>query len=209
MQQEVTQCSDNVCYPLYKSIAEAFKDFESPECLPQHFKADEVADKSTMCEAKITSMDSETNLNISKPEKKSVTKFTDVYKYRSSRTERAFIPPIVSKSYQVSQTPSDEFIALSSDLDPVDDKTRTSTWKNKRYVNIGKEEKRTKKSESIEDNPSFKLELINNNANSTEHTKNILKRRKNDEPKYLSLKLKCIQGSNKRKKATKFAKKKK
>jgi len=203
------QCPDNVCHPLYKSIAEAFKNFEPPECLFR-FKSDEMSDKSVMCEAKLTSMDSNTNLNISKPEK-SVTIFTDVYKYRSSRDKRAFIPPAVNESSQVSQTSSNDFIPLGSDFDPANDKNYTSISKNERYVNIDKEEKRPRESENTEENQSFnKLKLINNNADSTKHTKNFaLKRPKNDEPNYLSLKLKRIQGSNKRKKATKFVKKKK
>jgi len=201
------QCPDNVCHPLYKSIAEAFKSFEPPECLFR-FKFDEMSDKSVMCEAKITSMDSDTNPNISKP-KRSVTIFTDIYKYRSSRDKRVFIPPAVNESSQVSQTSSNDFIPLDSDFDSANDKNYTNTSKNER-VNIGKKEKHTRESESTEENQSFnKLKLINNNADSTKHTKNVeLKRLKNDEPNYLSLKLKRIQGSNKRKKATKFKKKK-
>lgn len=263
LQQEVKQCPDNVCHPLYKSIAETFENFETPECLFQRFESEKVSDKSAICEAK-TDMDCDTNPNISKPEKP-VTVFTDVYKYRSSRDKRAFIPPTVDKSSQVSQT-SDDFIAVDSDLDPVNDKSSTATVEDKRYVNISKKGKRTKKPENIEKDQSFKklkliennadfialdsnldsvndknftiknkryadidkeekdtkesenteknqsfnkLKLIDNNTDSIKQTKSYtLKRHANDEPNYLSLKLKRIQGNAKRKKATKLAKKK-
>lgn len=242
--QEVMQCPDNACHPLYKSIAEAFKDFKLPKSLLHRFMPDDGA----ISETRITVMNSDTNPNISKPEK-SVTVFTDVYKYRSSRDKRAFIPPTVNQSSRVSQTPSDDFIPLGSDFDsandknfantaknaryvniskspevsqtpsdfiPLDndfesasDKIFTSTSKNERYVNTDKEKKHTSESENTEKNQSFKkLKLISNNAISTKHTKNRLKRPKNDEPNYLSLKIKRIQGNNKRKKANKFNKKK-
>lgn len=248
---------------MYKSIAETFENFETPECLLRRFESDEVSDKSAICEAK-TGMDCSTNPNISKPEKP-VTVFTDVYKYRSSRDKRAFIPPTVNKSSQVSQTLSDDFIALGSDLDSASDKSSKTTVKNKSYINISKKGKRTEKSEDIEETQCFKkLKLVDNNADfialgsdfdpvndksftiknkryvdigkeekhtkesenigknqsfnklklidntdSIKQTKNyILKRHASDELNYLSLKLKRVQGNAKRKKATKLAKKK-
>ncbi|KYN30483.1 hypothetical protein ALC56_15179 [Trachymyrmex septentrionalis] len=277
LKQEVMQCPNNVYYPIYKSIAEAFKDFELPECLLQCYKPDEVSDKSGMCKTEITEKDSDTKTNISKPEK-SVAVFADVYKYRSSRDERVFVPPTINKSSQVSQTLSDNFIPSDSDLDTVNDKNCAIISKNEKYVNIGKEDKYLLTSENTEENQSFnELKLIKNKADSTKQTnilnfqisqksddfiplnsdldsvidkncastskneryvnigkekkrtlkskntnenntlkykvdstkqtKNILKRPRN-EPNYLSLKIKCTQGSKKRKKATKFAKKK-
>lgn len=200
------QCPENVCHPLYKSIAEAFKDFEPPKYLSHCLKSDEISDKSMKCEEKITNMDCDPIPNISKPEKP-VTIFTAVYKYRSSRDKRAFIPPTINESSQISQTLSDEFIALSNVLEPINDEKCTNILKNERYVNISKKEKHIGKSEDTEKNQSFnKLKLINNDTDSSKHTKNMLKRR-NDEPNYLSLKIKRIQGSNKRRKATKFDKK--
>ncbi|KYQ57443.1 hypothetical protein ALC60_03404 [Trachymyrmex zeteki] len=140
LKQEVMQCPNNVCYPIYKSIAEAFKDFEPPECLSQCFQPDKVSDKSTMYKAEITERDSDTKPNISKPEK-SVVVFADVYKYRSSRDKRAFVPPAINKSSQISQTLSDNFIPSDSDLDTVNDKNCAILSKNEKYINIGKEEK--------------------------------------------------------------------
>lgn len=198
------QCPENVCHPLYKSIVEAFKDFESPKCLFQCFKSNEMSDKSTKGEEKI--VDCGPVANISKPEKP-VTIFTAVYKYRSSQDERAFIPPAINESSQIPQTSSNEFIALKNDLDPTNDEKCSSTLKNERYVDIGKSEKHAEKSKDTEKNQSFnKLKLIND-TDSSKHTKNMLKRHSSDEPNYLSLKIKRIQGSNKRRKATKLDKK--
>lgn len=168
-----------------------------------------MSNRSKICEVKIADIDYDINPNISKPEKP-LTIYTDVYKYRSSRDKRAFIPPTANESSQIPQTSSDEFIALGSDLDFVNDKNYTTIMKSKRYVNIDKERKHTEESEDIKKNQSFnKLELIDNNADSIKHTKNYtLKRHGNDEPNYLPLKLKRIQGNNKRRKATKLAKKK-
>lgn len=159
-----------------------------------------------MYEAKIADMDCDTNPNISTAEK-SVAIFTDVYKYRSSRDKRAFIPPTANESSQIPQT-SDEFIALGSDFDSIDDKNCTTTMKNKRYVNIDKEE-HTEESKDIKKNQFFdKLKLIDNNADSIKHIKNdTLKRNDESKPNYLSLKLKRIQ-KNKRRKVAKLAKKK-
>ncbi|XP_018396701.1 PREDICTED: uncharacterized protein LOC108774949 [Cyphomyrmex costatus] len=165
LKQEVMQCPNNVCYPIYKSIAEAFKDFEPPECLLHCFKPD----KSTMSKTEITNKNSDTKPNISKPEK-SVVVFTDVYKYRSSRDKRVFIPPTINTSSEVSQTLSDNFIPSDSDLD-TNDKNCATISKNKKYINIGKEEKHTLKSENIEENQSFnELRLIQNKIDSMKQT---------------------------------------
>ncbi|XP_011168630.2 uncharacterized protein LOC105201998 isoform X1 [Solenopsis invicta] len=207
LKQEVLKCPDNICHPLYKSIAEAFKDFELPQCLLQHCKPDEMPDESSMCEIKIRSKKRDKNPNIFKPEKPVIV-FTDVYKYRSSRDKRAFIPPAVNPNSQISQTSSDDFIAFGSDFDLANDYC-ADIPKNKRYVNIGKEEKHeARKIENTENNQSSKnLKLINDSADSTKHAKNYILKRK-DESNYLSLKIKRIQANNKRHKATKFTKKK-
>nr|XP_012222664.1 PREDICTED: uncharacterized protein LOC105672354 [Linepithema humile] len=193
----ILQSSENVFHALYKSIAEVFKDFEPSKCSLQLFKPDETSEASTDCNP---------TSNIPKQEKPVV--FTDVYKYRSSRTERAFIPSSVSKSSQVFQTPSNEFIALSSDVDFANNKNSMGLLSNKRYVNINKEEKEL---ENIEkDNIKFLEESKSNNTDSLRYTERYVpEKRKNDDVTYLPLKIKRIQGNSNRKKATKFAKKKK
>lgn len=193
------QSSDNVFHALYKLVAEIFNDFEPPKCALQLFKSDEISEESAMCVAENASMDCDST--IPKPEK-SVTIFTDVYKYRSCRKERAFIPPTVNKIPQVCQTRSDEFIALGNDPDSADDENDIKISKNTRYINISKE----KESES-ETTKKDSKQLIDNNVNSLKHLKNS-KKRKNDIT-YLPLKIKRVRGNDHREKATKFTKKKK
>lgn len=201
------QSSDNVFHALYELVAEIFNDLEPSKCSLQLFKSDEISEESAMCEAESTSTDCDPT--ISKPER-SVTIFTDVYKYRSSRKERAFVPPTVNKSPQDSQTRSDEFIALSNDPDSADDENVTKILKNTRYVNICKEEESESEStEKYSKQSSNESKLIDNNINSLKHVKNpMLKKRKNDVT-YLSLKIKRIRGNDHREKATKFTKRKK
>lgn len=195
------QSSDNVFHALYKSVAEISNDFKPPKCALQLFKSDEISDESAICIAENANTDCDPT--ISKPEK-SVTIFTDVYKYRSCRKERAFIPPTVNESPQVSQTRSDEFIALSNDPEFADDENYTKISKNARYVNICKEKE--SESETTEKNGK---QLIDNSVNSLKYAKNsVLKKCKNDVT-YLPLKIKRVRGNDHREKATKFTKKKK
>ncbi|XP_050458975.1 uncharacterized protein LOC126855399 [Cataglyphis hispanica] len=199
LKDDVMQSSDNVFHALYKLVAEIFNDFEPPKCALQLFKSDEISEESAMCIAQNASMDCDST--IPKPGK-SVTIFTDVYKYRSSRKERAFIPPTVNKTPQICQTRSDEFIALGNDPDSADDENDIKISKNKRYVNICKE----KESES-ETTKKDSKQLIDNSVNSLKHVKNS-KKRKNDIT-YLPLRIKRVRGNDHREKATKFTKKKK
>lgn len=187
------QSSENVFHALYESIAETSKNFEPSKCSLQLFKLDEESEAS--CNP---------TSNISKQEEPVV--FTDVYKYRSSRKERIFIPSSAGKSSQVSQISSDEFIALSSDLDFASNKNSTDLLSSKRYVNIDKEEREF---ENIEKDNVKILEKSKSITDSLRCEHHVPEKRKNDDVTYLPLKIKRIQGNNNRKKATKFAKKKK
>lgn len=206
MQDNVTQSTDNVFHALYKLVAEIFDDFKPPKCSLQLFKPNESEDseESVMCKAENTS----TNCDPITPGQ-SVTIFTDVYKYRFSRKERAFIPPTANKSPPVSQSSrSDEFIALGNDPDSADDEKDIKILKNTRYINICKEES---ESEITEENSGQYLnesKLIDNSVNLLKHVKNSTsKKRKNDV--YIPLKIKRVRGNDHREKATKFTKKKK
>ena len=193
------QSSENAFHALYKSIAEVAKDFEPSKSSLQLFKLDETSKASADCS--LTS-------SIKKQEKPVV--FTDVYKYRSSRKERTFVPSSAGKSSQVSQTPSNEFIALSSNPDFANNKNSKISLSNKRYVNIDREDK--KELENIEeDNIKLLEESKSNSTNLLRYTGQYVpeKRKSNDDVTYLPLKVKRIQGNSNRKKATKFAKKKK
>lgn len=199
VQDNVTQSTDNVFHALYKLVAEIFNDFKPPNCSLQLFKPNESKDseESVMCKAEntITNCDPITS-------GKSVTIFTDVYKYRSSRKERAFIPPTANQSPQVSQSSRsrDEFIALSNDPDSADDEKNIKILKNTRYINICKEEN---SGQSLNES-----KLIDNSVNLLKHVENSMsKKRKNDV--YIPLKIKRVRGNDHREKATKFTKKKK
>ncbi|KAL6264778.1 hypothetical protein P5V15_004876 [Pogonomyrmex californicus] len=198
LKQEVMQCPDNVCHLLYKSIAKASEDFELPECL---LKPDEISDKKIICEPKITDMDCDPIPSISKPEIP-ITVFTTVYKYRSLKNKRAFIPPTINQT-SLTEIPSDEFIALSNDFVSINDKNSIKTLKNKRYVDISEDEKNIEEKQL-----SSESKLINTDTNSKHVKKHKLKEYQTNEPNYLPLKIKRIQGNNKRTKATKFPKKK-
>lgn len=206
LKDNVTQSSDNAFHALYKLVAEIFNNFKPPKCSLQLFKPNENEDseESVMCKAGNTN----TNCDLITSEKP-VTIFTDVYKYRSSRKERAFIPPTINKSPQVSQTRSDEFIALSNDPDSTDDENVIKILKNTRYINICKEES---ESETIEENSGQslnELKLIDNSVNSSKHVKKSMSKKRKNDVAYIPLKIKRVRGNDHREKATKFTKKKK
>lgn len=207
LQNDVMQSLDNVFHALYKLVSEIFKDIEPPKCSLQLFKPDETSEESATCEAKSTSKNGDPTTSKSE---RSVITFTDVYKYRSSRKERAFIPPTVNKSSQDSQIQPDEFIALSNDPDSADDENiTTKTLKNARYINICKEESESESTEKCTDQSLNESELIDNSLNSLKRIKNsTLKKRKKPDLTYLPLKIKRIQGNCHREKATKFTKRK-
>ncbi|KAL0128322.1 hypothetical protein PUN28_003538 [Cardiocondyla obscurior] len=196
LKQEIKQCPDNDCHSLYKLIAETFENFEPPDSLLPRLNLNEMFDKNATCEPKTTNTSCDTDLNIPTPEKPVIT-FTNVYKYRTSRNKRAFVPPTADKKTiqvsQISLNTSDEFIPLDKDS----------------YPSSNKVEKHTEESNDIEKEQTFKKrKVIDNNADSIKHTKShTLKRPRKDEPSYLSLKVKRIKGNEKRK-TTKLAKKK-
>lgn len=198
------QSLDNAFHALYESVAKIFQDFTPSKCSLQLFRPDEASDESAMCKVKMTNVNYDPMTNISKMEKPV---FTDVYKYRCSRNERAFVPPAIKNGSLISQTSSDEFIALSNNSDLINNKDFINVSKNERYVKTpkGKDEyenaKKTTRSEST---------LIDNNTDSGKHTGNDMsKKRKGNNITYLSLKIKRVQGNSNRIKATKFSKKRK
>ncbi|EZA60727.1 hypothetical protein DMN91_002143 [Ooceraea biroi] len=204
LKEDVMQSSDNAFHALYQSVAQIFQNFVPSKCSSQLFKPDKASEESTMCKMEVTNVNDLTD--ISKTEKSVL---TDVYKYRSSRNERAFVPPVINNGSQISQASPDEFISLDNNPD-LSDKYFTSTLKNKRYVNIRKEKGKSEKKITTCSNESA---LIDSNTDSWKHKKHrgnhVSRKRKGDDITYLSLKIKRVQGNNNRVKATKFAKKKK
>ncbi|XP_011136734.2 uncharacterized protein LOC105181569 [Harpegnathos saltator] len=212
LKRDVMQSSDNVFHALYKLVAEVFKDFEPPKCSLQLFRPDETCE-STMHEVKTINANCDTNSNISKPVR-SVIAPTDVYRYRSSRKDRTFVPPTVSwKNVQISQAMSNELTVYNNDLDYANDTSFRNISENKKHANICEEEDRCKN--TGEDKAKLPLagsKLMTDNTDLPKHVPfsedSISGRRKNSVT-YLSLKVKCVQGNNNRIKATKAVKKKK
>lgn len=197
------QSSDNVFYALYKLVAKVFKDFEPSQCSLQLFKPDETCEEGTIHEVKMISSGGD----ISKLEKP-VSTFTNVYKYRSSRKERAFVPPTANKNSQVS--PSDVGLTIyNNDLDYVNSKNFTSMSNNEQCINICE----TQKSKKMEENETKlshnESKLITDNMDLSKHREDCISRKRKSSATYLSLKVKCIQGNSNRIKATKIVRRKK
>lgn len=208
LKRDVMQSSNNGFHQLYKLVTEVFKSFKPLKCSAQLFKPNEIPEETVMHEMEITNTICDSTPDISK-EKKANTISTDVYKYRSSRQERTFIPS--ASNSQDFKTSSDEFIALNNECGPGNDKNFTLVLKDTRYVNISREEKNAiQNSEKDNADVSFNESKLNDNGmHSSKHTENsMLKKRKYDIT-YLPLKVKRIQGNSNRIKATKFTKKKK
>jgi len=182
---------------LYQSVTEICQNFlPSKLTKVQLFKPE--GSEENMCKKEIRNPET----NIPKT-KKSVS--TDVYIYRSSR-ERVFIPLGIS---QVSQA-SDSFTVLDNNvmknnlLSTTIDNEELSTYRER--ITTHKEKDGNMKKIIACDNEST---LMDSNMDSWKHIGNHMsKKRKSDNIEYSSLKIKRIQGSSNRRKATKFAKKK-
>lgn len=204
------QSSDNGFHGLYQSIVQIFQDCIPSKCSLQLFKVNEACEDNCGNRMEITSINDDTINDISKTKKPVL---ANVYKYRSSRKERHFVPPATNapdrpdNNSQISQVSSDEFIAVTSDnSDFINDKNFINILKSKRYVNIHKEKHR---SESVKKLTCNKSILIDSNTESRKQNARTetSRKRKSDNVTYLSLKVKRIQANNNRIKATKLAKK--
>lgn len=204
------QSSDNAFHALYKLVVEVFKDFEPPKCSLQLFKPDKTCEESTMHKVKTISMNCDSNSNVSQPEK-SASISTDIYRYRSSRKERAFVPPTVNKSFQLSQATSDGLAVYNNDFDYANNTNLISILEGKKHINICKGKESQSKNTEVDKakSPLNESKLITNNTDLSKHIKDHVSKKRKNSVTYLSLKVKCIQGSNNRIKATKIVKKRK
>ncbi|XP_020297273.1 uncharacterized protein LOC109861843 [Pseudomyrmex gracilis] len=202
LKRSVLHSQENVFCSLYELIVEVSSNFKPPIRSLRLFEPTETSEESANCHPAPIKLEVKSEPIL----------FTDVYKYRSSRKERAFVPPTTSESSQISRTPSNEFIALGDD--PAENKKESvHIFKNKRYVNVHKEKQKStvKKYEIIEQSDekfSNESELPGNSKDSVKDRKNYKRKRKHH-VEYLPLKIKCIQKNSNRTKTTKFVKKKK
>ncbi|XP_076653686.1 uncharacterized protein LOC143359565 [Halictus rubicundus] len=178
----VAKSPEHHFHQLYTKICDVFKDIPLPKNSLQLFKNSEEPLDETIAEEGMISLENEPEVDASESIK--FTLSTDVYKYRSSRKERAFIPPNATISSNnkstTQQTETNDFISLSNyDSDEYD----TSIKKHMRYINIHKNTNNRRKD----------YNLNKNVANIT----------------YLPLKVKRLQGNSNRVKATKVSKQKK
>ncbi|XP_033326148.2 uncharacterized protein LOC117220371 [Megalopta genalis] len=165
-------------YQLYMKMCDIFNDTPLPKYSLQLFKDVEEHSHEIVDEKDMINLESESKVNVSEPIK--FTLSTDVYKYRTSRKERAFIPPSAMNNFTKEKTDTDDFISLTNyDTDEFD----ANIHKNMRYINIHKNKYRGKKNFNVNKNA----------ANIT----------------YLPLKVKRLQGNSNRVKATKMSKQKK
>ncbi|XP_031841026.1 uncharacterized protein LOC116430690 [Nomia melanderi] len=169
-------------YPLYKKICDIFEDMPLPKTSLQLFKDTEPLEQSMLCKEDVISLKNESEDKTS--ESTEFTISTNVYKYRSSRKERIFIPPSatvssINESTKEQIEPTD-FISLNNYDSDEDD---ASIKKHTRYINIHEDKRRNKKS------------FISTN--------------KSPNVTYLPLKVKRLQGNSNRAKATKVSKQKK
>lgn len=175
--------TDHHFHPLYTTICDIFKDVPLPQNRLQLFKDIETLEQITSDKEDKRSVENESRVS-SEPIKHTVS--TNVYMYRSSRKERAFIPPSITESSTnepiAKQEKQDNFISLANyDSDEFD----TSIKKHSRYINIHEDQYPTKQKKF---------------PGGTNKSANV---------KYLPLKVKRLQGNVNRAKAAKVSKYKK
>ncbi|CAK9812650.1 hypothetical protein ANTQUA_LOCUS7350 [Anthophora quadrimaculata] len=178
----VMDSPDHHFYPLYTAICDIFKDIPLPKNKMQLFK-DVEAPKPIISDEE--NMSTEEESHIPSPDPPKFTLSTNVYMYRSSRKERAFVPPGATESSTgeqpaVERTEPDNFISLSKyDFDEYDD----SIKKGMRYIDTNEDKYSKERKRKVNNAP----------INVT----------------YLPLKVKRLQGNPNRVKATKISKQKK
>ncbi|XP_029044091.2 uncharacterized protein LOC114876588 [Osmia bicornis bicornis] len=177
----VKESQDHYFYPLHQMIHDIFKDVSLPKKTFKLFEQLSCSEESESYETDDMSTEPESQLEPSESNK--FTLSTDVYMYRSSRNERAFVPPTAIEtptSESVTKAiDSNDFIAVSGNDDEY-----THVKKHSRYINIRKDKNWKQRKQQTK---------VNDGENVT----------------YFPLKVKRIQGNPNRVKATKVSKQKK
>lgn len=174
---------DHHFHSLYMTIYDIFEDIPSPKNRLLLFKDVGTPEETMLNEEDKICLENSSEVDSSESIKFTIS--TDVYVYRSSRTERAFVPPGVTESTTSETTVEkmqDGFISIS---DYNCDEYDASIKKNSRYINIH-EDKDSEKQKG-------RIGKRNSSPNIT----------------YLPLKVKRLQGNTNRIKATKITKQKK
>ncbi|XP_017788016.1 PREDICTED: uncharacterized protein LOC108570638 [Habropoda laboriosa] len=175
----VMDSPDHHFHPLYMTIYDIFKDIPLPKNTLQLFKDIESSEQTILYKEDKISIEDESEIAPSEPVK--FTLSTNVYMYRSSCKERAFVPPSATEGSTsepiIEKMEHEDFISISKySTDEYDRSIKKGT----RYTNAN-ESKNSKKR--------------GNNVNKT--STNVT---------YLPLKVKRLQGNANRVKATKISK---
>ncbi|XP_012145680.1 uncharacterized protein LOC100879287 [Megachile rotundata] len=166
LKNDVKESPDHHFYPLYQTIHNIFKDMPSPKNTFKLIERINYSEKSESYETDDSSNEMESQMESSKTAKYTLS--TDVYMYRSSRKERAFVPPIATENSKAADT--SDFISLGND----DVENDTYVEKNSRYMNIHKrknsENQEQQNSEDVTYFP-LKVKRIQGNPNRVKATK--------------------------------------
>ncbi|XP_023287925.1 uncharacterized protein LOC105697012 [Orussus abietinus] len=232
LKKHVADSTDNYFYKLHEAVCNIASNLSVPRTPVQLFQSGSDSEDS------LVTMDDESNMEIKNGSNtpkvpKTCRVPTDLYLYRSSEKERAFVPPGDKGNCSGNIKSSDDFVPLGKDLDPIfKDHGRKETKKPKRYIDL---------SESADNNPklndfvplcSYSSETAvtkdetqdMNSSNAGCHDPNDEqsgisqqinnpvtkpKKHKQETATYIPLKVKRLQGNCNRLKATKVSKVKK
>lgn len=128
---------------------------------------------------------------------------TSIYKYRSSRKQRSFVPPSLTDEIVDNQNELGDFIPIGKDDEEVETGKPIFSGKNRRYVDIHAKDPKKSTEKRPGSDEFIAFGSMNDEASPPEP-----KTRKTNST-YVPLKVKRIQGNNNRVKATKAPKQKK
>lgn len=188
---------DNHFFKLFEKVSQIVLELPQPKLPVSLFRTENTQMDSA---SENDEMSSESSDEKSTKEIKSHTISTDVYVYRSSRSERAFVPPNASQEPSIATRPWGDYIALDDIGNITMDKVDTSIF-------------RCRKMSSDSTSNSNKAMYTTSDRvlgeTSQEKSKKHLSERRKVNTTYMPLKVKRLRGSSVRTKATKAPKKRK
>lgn len=177
LKNDVKESEDHHLYPLYQAIHNIFKDVPSPKKTFKLYEPVNNSKESDSYETDDSSNEIESQMESSETAKYTLS--TDVYMYRSSRKERAFVPPTATENSEAADT--SDFISLGND--DVEDDTRV--YRNARYMNIPKRKNPKNQQQQSKTNDSkdvtyfpLKVKRIQGNPNRVKATKAVKQKKK-------------------------------
>ncbi|XP_043681995.1 uncharacterized protein LOC122635631 [Vespula pensylvanica] len=188
--KKVVLSSDHHFYTLYNNVLEISKNYPASTQSLQIFPSDEALD-CTISDV------TEVNNSVPKENTSEVNKLIpdeNVYKFRSSRKERIFIPPNATCNTSNIQEENTDFISITN-VSLNDNDNNVSSLQSTRYFDFSLDKVNESK------------EVIRKRKNNTSDVK-MNSNKKSNNIMYLPLKVKQLRGNNNRTKATKVPKNK-